>query len=286
MSRTVNWIIVLCLTAPVMAQDATAEKKDPTCLIKTSKGDIIVRLFAEDAPITVDNFIGLAEGTMEFTDPNTKEKVKRPFYDNLTFHRVVKDFMIQGGCPLGTGAGGPGYTFGDEINATALGLDKIMAISTVDGNDTPHPWLGIKSQADFNRMVVLPLVRSMGITTNEQLRARADEFQKRARELTIKDVYANLGMRFDPNLNSHPPKRGCLAMANSGPNTNGSQFFIDLVDTPWLAGKHTVFGEVVKGMDVVDAIGDVPVDPNTSKPLEPVRIFSIRTIKEPNEPKP
>jgi peptidyl-prolyl cis-trans isomerase A (cyclophilin A) len=258
------------------AQDDAAPKKDVMCLIKTSKGDIVVRLFAEEAPKTVENFIGLAEGTKEFTDPNTKQTAKRPFYDNLIFHRVIKSFMIQGGCPLGTGAGDPGYKFADEINADALGLGKLKVVT--DG--TPHPWLGVRSQDEFNRTVIGPLVQAMGITTNDQLKARQDEVNKRMDTLTLKEAYANLGYRYNPALKSHAPKRGVLAMANSGPNTNGSQFFINLVDTPWLTGKHTVFGEVVKGMEVVDAIGGVPVDPKTSKPIQPVRILSIRTIQE------
>ena len=96
--------------------------------------------------------------------------------------------------------------------------------------------------------------------------------------MTLKDVYTNLGYKYDDKLKSRPPKRGCLAMANSGPNTNGSQFFINLIDTPWLTGKHTVFGEVVKGMDVVDAIGNVAVAAG-GKPTKPVKIISIRLIK-------
>jgi cyclophilin family peptidyl-prolyl cis-trans isomerase len=140
-------------------------------LFDTSLGTIVIRLFEKEAPKTVANFIGLAEGTTEFRDPKTGKKETRPFYDGLTFHRVIPDFMIQGGCPLGTGTGDPGYRFADEFHASLK-------------HDGP----------------------------------------------------------------------GKLSMANSGPNTNGSQFFITHVVTQWLDGKHTVFGQVTKGQDIVDAI--------------------------------
>jgi peptidyl-prolyl cis-trans isomerase B (cyclophilin B) len=143
--------------------------------MQTTEGPIVFELFDEDAPKTVDNFRKLAsEG----------------FYDGLAFHRVIKDFMIQGGCPQGTGTGGPGYTFEDEIN--------------------PHKVV-----------------------------------------------------------------RGALAMANAGPNTNGSQFFIVTASAcPWLDGKHTVFGQVTSGMDVLDKLESVPTD-NSDRPIEPIGIASV-----------
>ena len=137
----------------------------------TSAGDIVVKLLPEKAPNTVENFLGLAEGTKEWTDPVTKQTVKRPLYDGTVFHRVIPDFMIQGGDPLGTGYGGPGFRFADEI-----------------GPDN----------------------------------------------------------KFD--------RKGLLAMANAGPNTNGSQFFITEVATPHLNRGHTIFGEVVKGFELVPKI--------------------------------
>jgi peptidyl-prolyl cis-trans isomerase A (cyclophilin A) len=160
----------------------------------TSEGNFTIRLFEDEAPKTVANFVGLAEGTKEFTDPKTGQPAKRPFYDGLVFHRVIKDFMIQGGCPLGTGTGGPGYKFADEF----------------------HP-----------------------------------------------------GMRHS--------KPGILSMANSGPGTNGSQFFVTLVPTSWLDNKHTVFGEVVEGMDVVQKIGNSPTRAG-DRPATPITIQSV-TIK-------
>jgi peptidyl-prolyl cis-trans isomerase A (cyclophilin A) len=145
-------------------------------IFDTSEGTIVSRLFEQDAPITVKNFIELAEGSREWTDPRTRSKAKTPLYNGTIFHRVIPDFMVQGGDPAGTGMGGPGYQFQDETKGS------------------PH--------------------------------------------------------KFD--------KAGKLAMANSGPNTNGSQFFITVVPTPWLTGNHTIFGEVVEGQDIVDKITKVP----------------------------
>src|SRR6266481_5578502 len=133
----------------------------------TTEGKFKVKLFAEKAPNTVNNFVSLADGS----------KTGKPFYDGTTFHRVIPDFMIQGGCPLGTGTGGPGYKF-------------------------------------------------------------ADEFHK--------------SLRHD--------KPGWLSMANAGPNTNGSQFFVTVAATPWLDNRHTIFGEVVEGQDVANKISTLPRD--------------------------
>jgi len=159
----------------------------------TSEGNFTVELFEKDAPKTVANVIGLAEGTKEWTDPKTGAAVKKPYYNGLIFHRVIPDFMIQGGDPLGTGTGGPGYTF-------------------------------------------------------------ADEFQS--------------GRKLD--------KAGILAMANRGPNTNGGQFFITLAPTPWLNGKHTVFGEVTDGMDVIKKIGATKTTKPGDKPVKPIVIQSVK----------
>jgi len=262
---------------------------NPVALIKTSMGEIEVELFRDETPKTVANFLDLAEGRKEFTDPVTHKQVKRPFYDGLIFHRVIAKFMIQGGCPKGDGTGDPGYKFEDEINATSLGLDKLKAIQ----NGQPHPYLGVRTRAQFNQRVIMPLIRKMGITSQAELQKRSAEVQEKLKtevpKLTLKEVYENQGYRYDESRPSHAPKRGVLAMANSGPNTNGSQFFIDLVDTPWLTGRHTVFGRVIKGMEVVDKIGEVKVGAR-SKPLEPVKILSIREVKRekqaPAEAKP
>lgn len=157
----------------------------------TTEGEFLVRLFEKEAPKTVANFVGLAEGTKEWIHPGTREKKQSPFYDGVIFHRVIDGFMIQGGDPLGKGIGGPGYQFADEF----------------------HPSLKHRSA-------------------------------------------------------------GILSMANAGPNTNGSQFFITLAPTPHLDNRHTVFGEVVEGLDVVKRIGKV----RTNQSDRPVTDVVMRKV--------
>ncbi len=278
--------LVFLLLAPlalaqVSAQDLNKENPDnPVVLLKTNMGDIYVELFAKQAPKTVKNFIGLAEGTIEWTDPGTQKKVKKPFYDGLIFHRVIKDFMLQTGCPLGNGTGGPGYKFNDEMNAVSLGLDKQRAF---DERKSLHSAVrsSLRSQSDFQNKIIIPLARSMGIENIQGIsKEQSEQVQKKLFNITLKEALEFVGYKYSDKLESRQPKRGALAMANSGPDTNGSQFFINLVDTPWLAGKHTVFGRVAKGMDVVDKIGAVKVDSQGNKPLKPVKIISIRLLKK------
>ena len=178
------------------------EKKNSMCIIQTNMGNIEVELFQNDAPKTVANFIGLAEGTKEFTDTKTGKKVKKPFYDGLIFHRVIKDFMLQGGCPQGNGSGGPGYSFADEINAVALGLDKLKAIDPKKG---PHPFLMIRSQEDYHRILVTPLFQSLKINSQEELDKRKEEVADRLKSLTLKEAYENMGYSYSDKGSPHPP---------------------------------------------------------------------------------
>ena len=159
----------------------------------TSEGTIVCRLFEAEAPITVKNFIELAEGSREWTDPRTGKKSNSPLYDGTIFHRVIPNFMVQGGDPTGTGMGGPGYKFQDETKGS------------------PH--------------------------------------------------------KFD--------KPGKLAMANAGPGTNGSQFFVTTAATQWLTGKHTIFGEVIEGQEVAEKITAVPRS-GQDKPLKDVVLNSVK----------
>ncbi len=167
------------------------EGKELFATMETSEGTIKLRLFSKDAPKTVANFVGLAAGEKEWTDPTNLQKVRRPLYDGTIFHRVIPEFMIQGGDPLGQGIGGPGYRFEDEFQS---------------------------------------------------------------------------GRKFD--------KKGILAMANAGPGTNGSQFFITTSLPQWLNNKHTIFGEVTSGYDVVEKISKVPTA-GGNRPVTPVTIKKL-----------
>lgn len=262
------------LTSMITAQ----ETKNPVVVMKTSHGDISIEMLEKSAPETVKNFIGLAEGTKEFTNA-AGEKVKKPFYDGLIFHRVIDDFMIQGGRPSEPGNRGPGYAFKNEINANSLGLDKMKAF---DENKKPHEYLVVYPQQKIQKMLIQPITKRLKITTKEELDARQEELKaeldKSMENLTIKQLYENSGYSYDDTLTSHPMKRGYLAMANAGPGTNGSQFYINLKDNRYLDGKHTVFGKVIEGMDIADKIGKVETG-SRDAPLEPIKIISIRLKK-------
>jgi cyclophilin family peptidyl-prolyl cis-trans isomerase len=263
---------------PELTVNIARENYDnPLIQIETSMGNMILELFPEEAPIAVASFLALAEGSKEFIDPVTGEWVTRPFFDGLIFHRVIENFMIQGGSPNGQGNGNPGFSFKDEINARSLGLDRMPVL---EDNGNPHRLLGISSQNDFQEKVLGPLYQNMGITSQEELDANIDGVDERIRAMTVKESYENLGYEYTETVISRNPVRGVIAMANSGPNTNGSQFFINLIDTEWLTGKHTVFGKVRgAGMDVLDAIAAVSVD-DQSRPIEDVIILSVRQLQD------
>ncbi len=245
--------------------------------ITTSMGVIRCKLYDQACPVTVANICDLAEGKRAFTDPATGQQVTKPFYDGLTFHRVIPGFMVQGGDPKGDGTGGPGFQFKDEINAVSLGLDREMALQ----GDQLHAWC-----ANMGRQFVVnyiePKLAARGIgptATAEERNAAVAAILPTLQTISLLEFYKDSGYRYDATLPaSRKPVRGVLAMANSGANTNGSQFFINLGDTPHLTGRHTVFGEVESGMEVVTAIAAVPRD-GRDKPNTPVVIVTMRVVK-------
>lgn len=198
-----NSQITLITPSPTIIKDTQTNMSTPsseisqtTAIMKTSLGDITLELYPKSAPKTVANFVGLSKGTIDWTDPKTGQKVSgKSLYAGTIFHRVIEDFMIQGGDPKGTGMGGPGYQFQDEFDSS----------------------------------------------------------------LTFSEPYI-------------------LAMANSGPGTNGSQFFITVAPTPWLNNHHTIFGKVIKGQEVVDAIVSTPTSAG-DKPVTDVIIKGIEVVE-------
>ena len=209
-------------------------------LIKTSMGDIKVKLYWDAAPNTCLNFVKLA---------------KKGFYKDIIFHRVIAKFMLQTGDPKGNGTGGPGYKFNDEIDADALGLDKIKIV-----NPRRH------------YHVIASIIRRKKISMSD--RDKIKELVSKVKGWSVKKLYQEAGYIYTKGLKSKKAVRGALAMANSGPDTNGSQFFINVVDTSWLDGKHTVFGAITDGMKIVDKISNVPVD-SKKKPKTDIKIIDI-----------
>lgn len=235
-------------------EEPMEDPQNPLVLIKTNKGEMVIELYPKVAPLTVENFIGLATGKKEFTDTNG-QKAKRPFYDGLEFHRVIPNFMIQGGDPKGDGTGGPGYNFPDEISAKALELDKMKV------KDAPS------YQRDAQMVARQRVFQKLSIHSQEDLDKKMKEanalFQKEFKallNLSVKEVLELAGYQFQEDLPSKKVSQYTVAMANAGPNTNGSQFFINIVDNHYLNGKHTVFGKLLKGRDVLIKISEVERD--------------------------
>ena len=248
---------------------------NPLILLQTSRGDMVFELFPEAAPLTIENFLGLAEGSKAYQDSRSRQQLTRPFYDGLVFHRIVEGFLIQGGSPSGNAIGGPGFVMQEEINARSLGLDRMLV---VDSNGMPNPVLGLQSTEDFRTRVLEPLYLNMGITDAQELSARVAEIHQRLTTLTVQQLYELQGYRYTERVRSRPMLSGSLAMANHGPGSSGSQFFITLTDADWLNGRYTVFGRLRAGQAVLDSIASTPVDSN-SRPVEAITIFSISRIR-------
>jgi cyclophilin family peptidyl-prolyl cis-trans isomerase len=249
----------------------------PVILMKTNQGDMKIELFSDIAPKTVANFLGLAQGTAEWTDPATGQKVKRPFYDGLIFHRVIKDFMIQGGCPKGDGTGGPGYQFEDETYAKGNEITGDMKTDE-DVNAMGEALLGLYFQTtpddkkDPELMAVIQEVQ-----TNRSLEA----FRKHPIEWYKQKTGINTPV-FRKGALLAKVEYGDICMANSGPNTNGSQFFIVTRKDGcnWLDGRHTVFGKVIKGMEIAEKINLVETTKPGDKPVQPVIIQKIEVVSK------
>ncbi|MDR2212465.1 MAG: peptidylprolyl isomerase [Pseudomonadales bacterium] len=247
---------------------------NPMVLIETTRGGMLFELFPREAPETVANFLGLADGSKPWIDPYTQNEERRPFYDGLTFYRVVNGALIQGGSPTGDAQGYPGYFLPDEINAASLGLDRM---SVLDAQGAPSPVLGVRDQQDFQEMVLKPLYDSLNINSSAQLQARLGEADQKLRALSVQQLFELRGYRYRNDLLSRAPVRGVIAMASNEPNQNGSQFFITLTDADWLLGRHTVFGKIRAGLDVLDAIGRARVNAE-GRPQPDVTILSIRVL--------
>ena len=270
----------LILANSVLADQTTARQamenpSNPLFSMATSQGEIFIELFARETPNNVANFTALAEGKIELIDESTDTTFKPRYYDGMRFHRVIPGFVIQSGSPSYSPLGGPEELLQDEINADFLGLDEALVLNP-DGSF--HEILSINEKIDFDSAILRPLYVEMNIETQADLVARQYEVLDRLGAMTLKEVYENLGYRYINDMPSHRVSRGTIALANSGPDQNGPEFFINLIDADYLTGKHTVIGQVVEGMDIADRIGNYPVDPLRFTRLSTV-IYTIRRVE-------
>jgi cyclophilin family peptidyl-prolyl cis-trans isomerase len=349
MQRILLKIVACCLMVVLLLSGCSRKPEMLVARMETTQGTLVIELFEERTPLTVENFIGLAEGTKAWTTTAGEAKTE-PFYDGLTFHRVIKDFMIQGGCPEGTGEGGPGYAFQDECYAGELLplsgqiVDAAMAGQVFGALILPHlrahggespseevaalfaemntaqsfeplvgktveaiqEWVGstealtqfvpeltpvtgeitdLEQANAVLQTVLVPHYQANGSTGSPVPELQALLEQIRAAQSpepligqTVEQLQTWAGHEGEVGMKTILGKveYGTLCMANSGPNTNGSQFFIVTKEggTPWLDGKHTVFGRVIEGMEVAHAIEAVETGPN-DKPTVPVEILSV-----------
>ncbi len=250
------------------------DSNNPLMLMKTSRGDVFLELFQDAAPNNVANFIGLAEAEVPLLNPTTGETVYANYYDGLTFHRVLSGYLVQAGRQTHPERGLPARQLADEINASQLGLNQIKVL---DIGLKPHPWLNIADKLEFEQQVLAPLYGRLNINNLVELSAREQEVMTQLRNLSLQQAFENLGYRFNNNLPSRRPVRGSLILANSGPNTNSAEFFIPILDAPWLTGTHTVIGKVVAGMEVVDRI-HIQSAGRLASPLATTTIYEIRRV--------
>jgi cyclophilin family peptidyl-prolyl cis-trans isomerase len=277
--------VILLLSCPGLADadlaSATAAMENPAnplLLMRTSRGDIYLELFPQSAPRNVANVIALAEARVPLFDITTGMPVTPHYYDGVLFHRILRNYLVQTGAPRSASAPVPEYQVEDEINARQFGLHEEKVL---DPFGKPHPWLNLASREDFEREILVPLYRRMGISSPEAVEARQFEIHDALRAMTLREAYENLGYRYNDRLESRAPLRGSVAMASDGPGANAAEFFITLVDAPWLAGRATVIGRVVEGMEVVDRIDQAAVlrgDTTSATPTTATMIFDLRQV--------
>lgn len=260
------------------ATAAMENSANPLLLMRTSRGDIYLELFPQSAPRNVANFIALAEARVPLFDIATTTTVTPHYYDGLTFHRILRNYLVQAGAPRAPNAPVPEYLVEDEINARQFGLHEQ---NVLDPFGKPHPWLNLTDNADFQREILVPLYRVMGISSPEAVTARQFEIHDALQSMSLRQAYENQGYRYNDRLVSRDALRGSVAMTGTGPNTNAAEFFITLVDAPWLAGKVTIIGRVVEGMEIVDRIDQAAVlrgDTTAATPTTATMIFDLRQV--------
>ena len=260
------------------ATAAMENASNPLMLMRTSRGDIYLELFPQSAPRNVANFIALAEARVPLFDISTTTTVTPFYYDGLTFHRILRNYLVQAGAPRAPNAPVPEYLVEDEINARQFGLHEQKVL---DPFGKPHPWLNLADNADFQREILVPLYRVMGISSTEAVEARQFEIHDALKAMTLRQAYENRGYRYNERLVSREPLRGSVAMAGTAANTNAAEFFITLVDAPWLVGKATIIGRVVEGMEIVDRIDQSAVlrgDTTAATPTTATMIFDLRQV--------
>lgn len=219
----------------------------------TDKGEIVLKLEWQAAPLTCANFVKLA---------------RKGFYNGVVFHRVIPGFMIQTGDPKGNGTGGPGYKFNDEINADALGLHQKK----------------VSNNRFYRRDIQMAIIKKLNISNRQEWQQKQDEVKalyNKIQNWSVKKLFQAAGYRYTSGLPSLKAEKFRVAMANAGPDSNGSQFFINVADTPWLNGKHTVFATVIKGTNTAVAISKVKKD-NRNKPVTPLKIKKIELLSGAN----
>jgi peptidyl-prolyl cis-trans isomerase A (cyclophilin A) len=250
------------------------DQTNPLVELNTSKGQIYLELFANEAPLNVAQILALIAGEVELVDENTGSIFKPRYYNGMIFHRVIPGAPIQTGSSYLSPVGAPTRLLDDEINGAALGLASEKVLGPDAGT---NPILNIVSEEGFKTAILIPLYADMDITDASDVIAREDAIITRLMTMTVKELYELQGVSYLDNRFSHPNLRGTVALANTGPDTNGPEFFINLNDAPWLDGKHTVIGSVVEGLDAVDAIGSVEITAIRPSRLSSV-IYSARRV--------